>query len=423
MPLADDIPAPSKPSALGSTKKSRSGAPLPQSGSVPASYTDFTEPDLFADAPMFSAATLKAPKVDKVAEALAAAAAAETTKDYYADLLEKTTPSVGELAVRGRREAAEKEARALGDIRIPEGLSPAESAATGYRSMRDQAKQDGDKVDVEKEMAESAKRATRRGLNQQRGRGIETMTTEEYNALTPKQKAAIDLNTLLVNAVREDRGVEAKGENPGGESYDAQVAEVFGEDAKNTRYAPNTVQLLDDANIEIDDAKLNDFLKLKVAITAEDLKDFAPPLPGEGPDLSLATASKQRETLQGSLINAVRETRNDPASASALRESSRDLLGLNEMLGFNTPNPEGTPDEQASFYFQGGLARLAAEPDTQKVMADLRAGMPAEYWPKFIAFLDAKSRESKQYHIPIQTSSDGSTVTPKEFRAKLELNK
>jgi len=428
MPLDDGFgtPLPSKPSRLGSPKKSRDGSPLPQSGRVPSAASSFAEPDLFGDAPLFSADTLNKPQTDKVAEAVAAASAAEATKDRYASLLESSGPSMADADDLRRTAAAGIGGGALQTRDTSGSMTVSERTDDGWRAAGASEKSIklGDKVDVEREMVDSGKRAERQGLNAERGRGVEAMTTEEYNALGPKEKAAIDFNTMLVAAVRSDRNLTEKGVlKDGSKEYDSTVDELFGEgSSEKARYAPATVQLLDAANVDLLDAKLNDFLKLKVAITADDLKDFDPSLVSTR-ETGLLTPSRARAGLQAGLVDSVRETRRDPAQANALRTSSRSLLGMDDMLGFSPGNPEGTPDEQASFYFQGGLQRLANEPDTQKVMADLRAGMPEEYWPKFIAFLDASSRESKQNHMPISTAEDGSTVRPKEFRSRLGLNK
>lgn len=112
------------------------------------------------------------------------------------------------------------------------------------------------------------------------------MTQEEYLALSPKQRAAIDFNTALNAAVRRDRKNQARYNNvlaEGEESseasttmeqrdtYDADVRKMFGEDRGSSIYAPETVALLKDIGYTNDSADLDDFLSMKLAVTDDDL--------------------------------------------------------------------------------------------------------------------------------------------------------
>lgn len=129
------------------------------------------------------------------------------------------------------------------------------------------------------------------GLNDPKRNKAYRMTTDEYLALSPKQRAAIDFNTALVTAVRQDRRnqeqygrtldkgiVAVSGEGVAGEEqrkqYEADIESMFGKGRDSDMYAPATVALLKDIGYENANADLDDFLNLKVAITDKDLKNF-----------------------------------------------------------------------------------------------------------------------------------------------------
>mgnify|MGYP000370241441 CR=1 FL=1 len=90
----------------------------------------------------------------------------------------------------------------------------------------------------------------------------EPMTWEDYNALTPLRRSAVDYNTSLTRAVRRDRQMQDE-YSPGDqqrEAYDKTVARLFGEDGGSDWYAPETVALLQQI---IDQLPMNIFCRDK----------------------------------------------------------------------------------------------------------------------------------------------------------------
>lgn len=410
-----------KPSYL--TKKSRSGAPLGTS-------TNFTPTDYDTSEKMPVELELlqQAQGVGTGATFDAfETAAMRAPKQSYVDSIKTAKPDVGMLALQGRineRENSEAD-MALGlNQDFP---SDGARAAAGQRQQREaymarsdegQAKQE--KVNVERELVEAADKAMRRGINQGAGTGTEELTLEQYQALNPKQRAAIDLNTMLVAAVKEDLSTKVRGTNPGGKEYDAQVAEL-GLDGE--QYAPETVQLLDRINYDGTGAKLNDFLKLKVGFTANDLEDLEPEQ--GGPDLSLPTSMKQREDLQAALVNAIKSVRKDPADGNALLTQQRDLLNTDQLPGFGEANPQGSLDEQRNYFFQDMFERLARTDDkgSKEILGKVEAQLTEQDWQAFNSYLQVRSREAKQYSMPLGGDPSADYASPKIFRANTGLNR
>lgn len=280
-----------------------------------------------------------------------------------------------------------------------------------------------DKADVDEEMGRSEERATRAGMNRGgKDRGTETMTAEDYAALTPKQKAAVDLNTMLVEAVKRDMGVTREE----GKKYDDRVQAVFGEDASTTQpFAPNTMNLLESIGYKGDTTKVNDFLKLKAAFDADDVGDLKL-RKGEAPDANLMSAGFSRDAVQASLVESLTGARTDKDLRGGALDTQRDLLGTNEKLGYGEANPEGDRTGQLNAYFQQAFETMSTKGSGVKpeaIMDEARARMDDAEWGAFIEFLDVKSRESKQFDLPLGTNPDTDYKPTQKFRAQLQLNK
>lgn len=260
-------------------KKSRSGAPLGmKSGTVSARATDYTPSEKM---PVEQELLQQAQGVGTGATFdYFTTQAMKEPKQSYTDTLEMPAADWKMDTLRGRiteRENTEADQA----LKLNQDFnSDGARAAAGQRMLReaymartDEGQDKAAKVNVERELVEAADKSMRRGINQGAGKGTEALTLEQYQELNPKQRAAVDLNTMLVAAVKEDLAARVKGSNPGGKEYDAQLAELG---LTGDRYAPQTVELLDRINYDGDGAKLNDFLKLKVGFTANDLEDLEP---------------------------------------------------------------------------------------------------------------------------------------------------
>lgn len=376
-----------------------------------------------------------------------AAAAQAAAPDYMAGMGTRSTSD--DPATRAAV-GAELEAEPPMSMRYEPGPAPARRMPPGgtpeYKDRQiDKRIEETDKVEVSREMAESKRRAQRKGLNGQKGNKVEQMTLEEYAALTPKQKAAIDLNTMLVEAVRKDTDGEGREE---GKKYDDRVDALFGGVGDDQPFAPATVKLLEKINYQGNDTNVNDFLQLKAAFTAADIENLAPLRPGEAPDANLMNASNAREALlsgvqqipgddgyergarDGGIVEALLDARADKDTRGPLLDTQRSLLGTNKQLGFGAANPTGSMEEQLNDYFQKSFEAMSTKGfavegrpvEPKAIMAEAKSLLNAEEWAAFVAFLDVKSRESKQYDIPLGMNPETDYVKPNNFRAKLKLN-
>ncbi len=270
-------------------------------------------------------------------------------------------------------------------------------------------------TDVERDMVKSEERAQRRGMNQGRGRGTDALTADEYNAMTPEQKAAVDFNTMLVGAVQADRKEKAPA-LPSPE-YLASATELFGDGAADQPFAPNVVELLDKVNFDVDGQKINDFLKLKVALTADDVAKLRPEDPAVGPDASLLTPEYTRSRTQESIVDALRETRTDPARGATLKDLQRETLGTTKAFDFGS--------DDANMFMERAYLMLATPENKgtrDQILDTVRQTATPEHWKMFVAMLDTRSREARQYQDPLGDDPSVDYYKPKRFRAALGLN-
>ena len=190
-----------------------------------------------------------------------------------------------DLAAEGRRyrEQAEQRGRAVGDSKP---TLPGARAGVGMVQ-----KVEADKKAEEQRLAEAAQneqaaRTRARATGAGTLSSMRQMTAEEYNALDGRGRSAIDFNGLLQNSLGKDNGLsamdrdrsgrvtlgEAEGSAKDLEGYRAAYRRVYGRDADaNTRYAPNTLGLLNALKLT-DTAGLDELNDGVGYVTMADLK-------------------------------------------------------------------------------------------------------------------------------------------------------
>lgn len=263
---------------------------------------------------------------------------------------------------------------------------------------------------------ERAKRTQRAALNLGgRRQDTKELTTEEYAKLSPRKKAAVDLNTLLVTAIREDLQGK-KSADAGGKEYDAAVADMFGEKgAADARYAPQTMRVLQDIGFKMDGTQLDDILKLKVGLTSEDIRDIGAKNNGSA-DASLLTPEKRRDDLTEALVTSFARQRKDPQRGAALLETQRDVLNTREAFDFGSPANNQLVEQVYEF-----LANPENKGKAQQTMALAKQELSDEHWPMFLEFLDVRSREALQYDRPLGMDSEVEYMKPRPFRKRLGI--
>ena len=190
-----------------------------------------------------------------------------------------------DLAAEGRRyrEQAEQRGRAVGDSKptLP-------GAHAGIGTVQ---KVEADKKAEEQRLAEAAQneqaaRTRARATGAGTLSSMRQMTAEEYNALDGRGRSAIDFNGLLQNSLGKDNSLSAMDKDRSGrvtlgeaegsakdlEGYRAAYRRVYGRDADaNTRYAPNTLGLLNALKLT-DTAGLDELNDGVGYVTMADLK-------------------------------------------------------------------------------------------------------------------------------------------------------
>ena len=269
----------------------------------------------------------------------------------------------------------------------------------------------------------------------------EPMTWEAYSALSPLQRSAVDYNTSLVRAVRRDRQLQNDYE-PGEqqrEVYDKAVEKLFGEDRGSVMYAPETVALLQQIDLKDSMADLDDFLGLKAAITAKDLKgltDYTLPTAIRGESVEtdredmvrqIATnnSAMQEKLVQGNeMLQSMRAT-----SIRDRNEYVANLGGIPKaaptMLGYGSPtqiDTEGRTATTMDGHFQRAFDLLARKgSDRDVLLAQLADGAQPGQMEAFMRYVDARSMNSTQYGIDLGGEEGAKYLTPEEFRVKLGL--
>lgn len=316
------------------------------------------------------------------------------------------------------------------DNRLEEALAPGATQpdrSKGSTTYRDR------EVAAEQQIAEMARqkqvedRTGRKAMGSRPG-GKEQLDVLSYRELSQDQKAAVDFNTLLSKATGRDKKTSRSEAKPTPE-YNSAARQVVGDVVGPIQFAPETVNLLGSIGVKTGDVSLNDFLKLKIAVNAEDLQGFDLEDRG-GPDASLATPERKRTLLQREVVEAFRNTQRDQAAGPSLLEVQRDLLGTNSKLGFGQANMSGDApmEHQLNAYFQNSLydmARKDAPADrTKVVMAEAKELLTDAEFQSFINFLDVRTREAMQYRRPLgEGVTDPTTGEPLEFQLARDFRK
>lgn len=269
----------------------------------------------------------------------------------------------------------------------------------------------------------------------------EPMTWEDYNALTPLRRSAVDYNTSLTRAVRRDRQMQDE-YSPGDqqrEAYDKTVARLFGEDGGSDWYAPETVALLQQIKLNDPLADLDDFLNLKTAITEKDLRgltDYTLPIiiHSESPateradmvrDLAVKTGNleetlaKGDQMLQTMRATSIKDRNAYVSNLGGIPKAAPTMLGYGAATQIDS---EGRTVSTMDGHFQRAFDLLARKDgDRDALLAQLAQGSEPGQMEDFMRYVDARSRNSAEYGIDLGGEKGQKYLTPEEFRVKLGL--
>jgi hypothetical protein len=193
------------------------------------------------------------------------------------------------------------------------------------------------------------------------------LTREEYSALSDEQRAAVDFNTQLIDAVRQDRRLQGKYTlTPEAQAVlDKTVEKMFGADGGSTQTGKATAELLQSIGFQDQAADLDDFLQLKAAIDMNQLKQLAP---GFGNPHNLRKGVDVADPVENTL--------------------GQDRMGLARALAQASlfKRRDATPE-----YFDQALSALANDQlDPNAVLTSIRSEMPDDEMVDLVEYLKAK---------------------------------
>lgn len=295
-----------------------------------------------------------------------------------------------------------------------------------------------------------ANRAGRKQALEQPGGRPDTdrMTWKEYNALSPEQRAAVDFNTMLVRAVRTDlkNTDDYAASSDDQMTYDATLEKMFGSSDRGSEiYAPETLGLLQQIKYHDTSADLDDFLKLKAAITTEDLADL-PTVEGVPQAVAYSGQAPERTEelgLKRGLANSTAEMEATLAKGNEMLQSIQavalkdrewivDKLGgpeqqqITAALGYQPPNrnPETGEPLDLNTFFQDGfnnLANRANTKDQDSILAAIKAPLSDSEYTAFLNYANSRSNNAQRFQLPLGEGKGVEYRSPQDFRDLLGL--
>jgi hypothetical protein len=258
------------------------------------------------------------------------------------------------------------------------------------------------------------------------------MSVDQYLQLTPRQRAAIDANTALVQAAEQDTASWAKQHVAGGaindQQYLDQVKQTFGDSGGSDTYAPRTMAVLKDLGLDLKGKDLDQYLNYSALVTADDLKGLTPAAtnaPTDDPRLQNAVAFSEAASARLSETLAMGQNLLDSIkSAPAGKELFGTAAATAPSVGF-TESPRDAELKQTFDILSQTRSQKDLTPETMaKVYAELeqKHGVtPNEVAQYFETRLQAKEYEGAAKGESTSLAPAGTSLpylTPQDFRAK-----
>jgi hypothetical protein len=247
------------------------------------------------------------------------------------------------------------------------------------------------------------------------------LTEEGYQALSADQKAAVDFNTLLVEARERDLGQEWNLTADERKEYDTRVNDIFGPQGGSKTVAPSVVNLLKSIDFKAVGQDLDEYLSLERSVTADKLKDFTL---GDSELKLLEGNTKYADVRTPENLSAVEDTAVAQSKAfieKAMQDANTVLWDFESTMG-NTlswmnvdtsaaPLGYGQPgtrlDENSALmdeWLQGSYTALASGSVTlEDVFKDMEANkFTDEDKQGFFNYVDQRTKQQAQYGAPAE---------------------
>ena len=278
--------------------------------------------------------------------------------------------------------------------------------------------------------------------NKPKTRRTYQLTWDEYNKLSEDQRAAVDFNTLLVQAREKDlkHQEEYKPSEEQKAAYDEELHRMFGENAGSETYAPETLGVLKQIDFQSNGETLDDFLSLKETISARELKNFdlAVPDPIETSVPEVVSAVHNLTGQDRGAYNTGTPTRLAEAMAkagdvlqslraSAARNRNDEVLAFGGLLNevHTAPGygdrPTDPNEGNIHGFFQETLKNLSLhELDPVNVWATADKVLNPHEVQQFLQYADEVSKDPAKYDVVLKGVRN--PRKPDEFRQLLGLD-
>ena len=250
------------------------------------------------------------------------------------------------------------------------------------------------------------------------------LTWDQYNALTPLQRSAVDANEAILQAIEADKADAGKGAVTNDTwDYDQTVKRLFGAEGGSDTYAPRTVKLLDELGLtDTKRGDLDNYLTGGALISTDDLA-------GLGADALPALQQRAVEDRTDRENNALAFSGLASARAADTLSAGQSLLDtLNSesgpAVGFNPVDDTGLTQSLDELYqilghrnsaelppdlISAGYAELEGQYGVTR--EDIR-----QYFDKRLQRTEASSASGNP--INIIGTTEGDFLNPEEFRAR-----
>ena len=247
---------------------------------------------------------------------------------------------------------------------------------------------------------------------------VKQLSWDEYDALTPQERAAVDFNGALFDASEKDQAAGLKGSD---DDYTQALRKVFGGNASADTYAPNTLALLDEIGYSDMGGSIDNFLKQGAAISTD---DFAK-LQGTGVLSKEAQDSADYRTRYvRDVANRTNTTLNDLLSKGqsllqGMQETAQSYGSSAEQL----PATPGWGDDHTDDFSQ--LFDYTSRADTDFTMDDLQSTADQSGFDlnDYLAYADSRMREyqqrSNRYGAVLGTDDSVTYASIPQLRSKL----
>ena len=271
------------------------------------------------------------------------------------------------------------------------------------------------------ELARRAQTETQKPRPKRKPEKVEAMTTAEYEALTPEQRAAVDFNTLLVDAVNRDKSSQGEYKKTANATeraaYNETVEDMFGSGHGSELYAPATVAVLDQIKFDDTTKDLDEFLDLRAALTDKDVANIAKA--GDNPKMTLAevpafstpekqaVASQQRQRteyaqeISEKTAAAIEEQMKRSNAVLADFRSTFSNATTSAITGLGGAGPEIVAPNQDFAGLFDTFTQKQYVGTVQESLAQMRAQYGDQFTNDFQQYLTDRTAEAKRYSLPL----------------------